>query len=98
MPENLYLSEEALSDLEQIWSYIAQDSIRNADKFIDQLYKKCHEIAELKSIGRRRDELFQGLFSLAHKNYVIFFIRENNRTEIVRFIHGSRDIPKQFEH
>lgn len=72
MPENLYLSDEAASDLEEIWIYIAPDSIRNADGFIDQLCKKCIEIADLKSIGRRRDELFPGLLSLAYKRYVIF--------------------------
>ena len=98
MPEKLYLSDEAVSDLEEIWTFIAQDSIRNADGFIDQLYKKCLEISELKSIGRRRDELSQGLVSIAHKKYVIFFIHENDRIEIVRILRSSRDLPRYFEH
>lgn len=97
MLDNLYISDEAASDLEEIWIYIAPDSIRNADGFIDQLCKKCIEIADLKSIGRRRDELFPGLLSLAYKRYVIFFIRTNDRVEIVRILPGSRDIPRYFE-
>ena len=97
MPRVPVLSEEAVSDLEEIWIYIASDSIRNADGFIDLLYSKCIEISELSGIGRKRDELFPGMLSLAYKKYVIFFMRSEDRVEIVRILHGARDLPKVFE-
>jgi toxin ParE1/3/4 len=92
-----FLSEEAIGDLEDIWAYIAPDSIRNADRFIDQIYNKCVEISELAAIGRGRDELYPGLLSLAYKKYVIFFLRINDRVEIVRILRGSRDLQRFFE-
>jgi toxin ParE1/3/4 len=92
-----FLSQEAVSDLEDIWGFIAPDSIRNADGFIDQLYLKCVEVAELDAIGRKRDELYPGLMSLAYKKYVIFFLRTKDRVEIVRILRGSRDLPKFFD-
>ena len=97
MPKKLFLSNEALSDLEDIWAFSAADSIRNADGLIDQLYRKCVEISELDAIGRKRDELFPGLLSLAYKNYVIFFLRSKDRVEIVRILHGRRDLQKHFD-
>lgn len=86
MPKKPFLSDEAIGDLDDIWAYIATDSIRSADGFIDQLYRKCVEIAELEAVGRRRDELFTGLLSLAFKKYMIFFLRTNDRVEIVRIM------------
>jgi toxin ParE1/3/4 len=97
VPKQLFISDEAFGDLEDIWTYIAQDSFRNADGFIDQLYRKCIEIAELDAIGRKRDELFPGLLSLAYKKYIIFFLRTKERVEIVRILLGSRDLQKQFD-
>ena len=97
VPRVPILSEEAVSDIEDIWIYIASNSIRNADSFIDQLYNKCVEISELSGIGRKRDELFPGMLSLAYKKYVIFLMRSKDRVEIVRILHGSRDLPKIFE-
>ena len=98
MAKNPFLSNEAISDLEEIWAYIAADSIRSADGFIDQLYTKCVEIAELNGIGRKRDDLFPGLLSLAYKKYVIFFFRTTERVEIIRVLHGSKDLQKHFDH
>mgnify|MGYP006309627291 CR=1 FL=1 len=97
MPKMPILSNEAFSDLEDIWSHIAADSVRNADGFIDQLYRKCVEISELDAIGRKRDELSPGLLSLSYKKYVIFFLRTKDRVEIVRILHGSRDLQKHFD-
>ena len=91
------LSDEAVSDLEEIWIYIASQSIRSADSFLDQLYNKCIEISELTGIGRKRDELFPGMLSLAYKKYVIFFMRSGDVVEIVRILHGARDIPTIFK-
>jgi plasmid stabilization system protein ParE len=34
------VSPRASSDLIEIWSYIADDSVANADAFIDKLYQK----------------------------------------------------------
>ena len=96
MSKGLFISEEAESDLEDIWDYIADDSSLNADRFIDQLYRKCLDIAALDGIGRSRNELADGLLSIPHKNYVIFFIRNKKGVGIVRILRASRDLDSQF--
>ncbi|MBN2069611.1 MAG: type II toxin-antitoxin system RelE/ParE family toxin [Opitutales bacterium] len=97
MAKQLIISQEAISDLSEIWDYIARDNQRAADRFIDALYAKCQEILELESIGRSREELFEGLRSLPYRKYVIFFLRNHGDVEIVRILHGARDIESQFE-
>ncbi len=97
MARDLYISEEAESDLDDIWDYIAKDSPLKADRFLDQLYRKCISISELDGIGRRRDELADGLLSIPHKKYVIFFVRQVSQVSIVRILRGSRDLDQAFE-
>lgn len=97
MARELVVSEEAISDLEEIWDYIAKDSPLNADRFLDQLYRKCTDIADLEGIGRSREELFPGLLSIPHKTYILFFERDETQVRIVRIVHGSRDLDQMFE-
>lgn len=97
MGRKLIISDEAESDLEDIWDYIADDSPLNADYFIDQLYRKCLDITALEGIGRSRDELAGGLFSIPHKRYIIFFLRDDECVSVVRILRASRDIEAQFE-
>jgi len=69
----LIISERAVEDLIDIWSYIALDNYVAADKFTDELYESCKSLAVMPEMGRVRDELLPGLRSLPHKGYIIFY-------------------------
>lgn len=97
MAKRPLISKEAIRDLEEIWEYIAEDSELDADRFTDQIVEKCCEIVELEGVGHRRDDLIPGMFSLAFRKYVIFFQRNRNEVEIVRVLHGARDIRTLFD-
>ncbi|MFU8848297.1 MAG: type II toxin-antitoxin system RelE/ParE family toxin [Opitutales bacterium] len=97
MGKQLVISEEAESDLEDIWEFIADDSAQNADGFIDQLYRRCLDLTVLDGVGRARNELADGLLSIPYKKYNIFFIRDERRISVVRILRASRDIVSQFE-
>ena len=97
MARDLYISEEAESDLDDIWDDIAKDIPLKADRFLERLYGKCISISELEGIGRRRDELAEGLLSVPHKKYIIFFVREVSQVGIVWILRGSRDLDQIFE-
>lgn len=97
MARDLIISNEAESDLDDIWDYIAKDSPLKADRFIDQLYRKCIDISELDGVGRHRNELSSGLLSIPHKRYTIFFERKETQINIVRILRGSRDLDQIFE-
>lgn len=93
----LRISPRASTDLIEIWNYIADDSIKNADAFIDKLYNTIQMLAENPGSGRLREELAPGIRSFPFGRYIIFYQETRSTTEIVRVLHGARDIPNTFE-
>ncbi len=91
------VSASARADLDDIWFYIAQDDAAAADKFIHTIIGKFPKLAEWPDIGRERTELMANLRSLVVGRYVIFYRRITNGIEVVRVLHGARDLPPLFE-
>jgi toxin ParE1/3/4 len=91
------ISPRASADLIEIWNYIADDSPANADVFIDKLYEMLQVLASQPGSGRRREELAPEMQSFPFGRYVIFYQAVTNSIEIVRILHGARDIESIFE-
>ena len=85
---------QAETDLDEIWWYIAQNNPKNADNFLDFILEQCLFLAQSPYSGKKRDELLQDLRSFPVRNYLIFYFPLENGIEIVRVMHGSRDIDK----
>jgi len=83
-------------DLVDIWLYIANDSPNNADNFLDQMREKFWSLAEAPQIGSKRDELRSGLRSQPMGAYLIFYFPLHDGIEVVRVLHGARDIESLF--
>lgn len=91
-------SRLAISDLEAIQDYIAQDSPVNADKFIEKILDRCDDILSAPEGYLARSEIMDGLRSVAFKDYMIFYTFEVEVVRIERILHGSRDYLKgEFE-
>ncbi|HEU0022447.1 MAG TPA: type II toxin-antitoxin system RelE/ParE family toxin [Dehalococcoidia bacterium] len=87
----------AEADLDEIWLYIAQDSPRNADRFVARIYRTCHQtLVSNPRIGRGREELAAGLRSFPLGDYIIFYRSIGGGVEVVRILHGNRDIDTEF--
>lgn len=84
-------------DLVGIGLHIAQDSPRAADKMLAAIDRKCKMLARLPKLGRRRDELADGLRSFSVDSYVVFYKIIRGGVEIIRVLHGARDIASQLE-
>jgi toxin ParE1/3/4 len=82
----------ARGDLTEIWNYIAADNETRADAFVDLIDQKFQALAGYPNLGRSRDELEEGLRSLPVGSYVIFYRAIPAGVEIVRVLHGSRDL------
>ena len=93
----LRISPRASEDLLEIWSYIADDSEANADGFIDKIYETMELLARQPGLGHHRDELAPGIQSFPLGRYIIFYRVVNGAIEIVRVLHGARDIENIFE-
>ena len=91
------VSHRARKDLDDIWLYIARDSIESANRFVDLLTDKFPLLADSPRIGRQREDLMPDLRSFPVKNYLIFY-RPLGKTgvSIVRVVHGARDLKSLF--
>jgi toxin ParE1/3/4 len=93
----LRISPRASEDLLEIWSYIADDSEANADGFIDKISETMELLARQPGVGRHREELAQGIQSFPVGRYIIFYRVVVGTVEIVRVLHGARDIENILE-
>ena len=87
---------QAESDLVEIWTYIAQDSLNTADKLLDKIDEKSQTLAQSPFIGKARDELGPKIRSFPIGNYVLFYQPIEDGIEIIRVLHGARDIEALF--
>ena len=95
---NLYrISAQAKDDLDEIWFYIAQDDSTAADRFIHFVVSRFPKLAAFPQIGRQRSELAARFISFPVGRYVIFYRPMENGIEIVRVLHGARDLPPLFD-
>lgn len=85
----------ALADLADIWSFIADDSEANADRFLDKLETKLKLLATQPHMGRARPELMPKLQSFPYARYVVFFLAGPDGIDIVRVVHSARDITRE---
>jgi toxin ParE1/3/4 len=91
------VSNEARSDLDEIWYYIAHDNPEAADKFIHVIVSRFPRLASLPYLGRQREELSPHLRSFPVGRYVIFYRPLEHGIEIVRVLNGARDLPPLFD-
>jgi len=63
---------QAAEDIEEIWDYIADDSLPAADRWLEQLDEQFQRLAAHPLMGRAREELAGGMRSFPFGRYVIF--------------------------
>jgi toxin ParE1/3/4 len=86
----------AEADILEIWDYIADDSVAAADRWLDELDAKFNLLATQPMMGRVRDELEPGMRSFPFGRYVIFYMPIDEGIDVVRVLHGARDIDAVF--
>lgn len=85
-------TDRAESDLEEILAYLDERSPAAADRLAAALEQRCQLLGQLPEMGRPRDELAPGLRSIAVERYVVFYRVAHRAVEILRVLHGARDI------
>ncbi len=87
---------QADEDVLLVWNYIARDSIQNADAFLDTMNERCQLLADTPQMGRARPDLGDEVRSWPLGNYLIFYRIVETGVEVLRVLHGARDIPTAF--
>lgn len=87
------ISEGALADLDEIWLYIAQDNVAAADKVSSKMYDTMYQIADYPRMGHIREDLTDQPYRfLSVYDYLIVYDPTKTPVEIVRVLHGRRDV------
>ena len=86
------ISPSALTDLEEIHSYISDDDPSNADQFTDKILTRFRMLAENPQAGRVWSNPRTHLRIFPIKSYLIFYVETNFGVEIFRVLHCARDI------
>ena len=86
----------AEADILEIWDYIADDSFAVADGWVDRLDEQFRVLATQPLMGRARDELATGVRSFPFGRYVVFYVPLDDGIDVVRVLHGARDIVAVF--
>ncbi len=88
------LSGDADLDLDDIWEYIARDSIDAADRWIGKLFDAFEAIGQAPGLGHKREDLtaYAVLFFPVGA-YLIIYRAIRPVVEIVAITQGARDIP-----
>ena len=93
----LRFTQRSRGDLDEIWDYIACDSVEEADGFVDRVLKTCVLIAGNPGMGRSRDELVEGIRSFPVGNYLVFYHLAEDAVFIDRVLSGYRDLLAAFD-
>src|SRR5262245_44668107 len=83
----------AARDLNEIWDYLASDSIEAADRVLVALEKALHGLVKNPVNGHWRDDLAdrRHRFFLVYF-YLIVYRPETKPMQVIRVLHASRDI------
>jgi toxin ParE1/3/4 len=79
-------------DYVDIWNDIAQDNPDAADDLLRSFDQKVTLLSDFPHLGRARPELRPRLRSIAVGNYVLFYRPLRGGIELLRVLHGARDI------
>jgi|SRR6516225_4615113 toxin ParE1/3/4 len=93
------LGLQARADLDEIWVYVVREtgSEAVADRQVDAITSRFTLLAEHPRMGRARDEdLGRGRRSFPVDDYVIVYRIVNADVQILRVVHGRRNLAALF--
>jgi toxin ParE1/3/4 len=82
----------AEEDLREIWAYLAEHNPNAAGKLIKEITGKFALLRDHPHMGREQNKLLVNLRSFVVRGYFIFYQPFDDGVEILRVLHGSRDI------
>lgn len=87
----------AADDIAEVWDCIAEDNLNAADRWIDRLDEQFGFLATQPLMGRARPELGPELRSYPFGRYMIFYAPLADGIDVIRVLHGARDIDAVFD-
>ena len=76
---------------------MAENNPEAAGRLVKEMTRRFALLRDNPHIGREQDKLLVNMRSFVVKNYFIFYLPFEEGVEILRVLHGSRDIGSIFE-
>jgi toxin ParE1/3/4 len=86
------ITERAQADLDDLWDHLAERNEAAADRLVDEILERSRFHVRFPKTGRSRADIAPSVRSFVVRPYVIFFRAVDDTIEILRVLHGSRDI------
>jgi toxin ParE1/3/4 len=96
MSASVVFSPAAEADLDDIWLNIALENPAAADRLIDDIRQRSDQLSEFPELGPLRPDIIEAARSLNAGNYLILYRIVTRTVEVVRSVHGARDLTPLF--
>ena len=102
MKLEIHKKPEAKLDLLQHFIFIGEDNLDAAERFLDAVEDALGKLSDMPGMGRLREFTIPELRDVrswpvrGFENYLIFYRATERRLEVLRVIHGARDIDRIF--
>ena len=91
----LRISDPATRDLQAIAEYtLSEWGAKQKESYLNLVKQSFKALSCSGNIGKRRDEIDQGLYSYSIKKHVVFFRETEDEFMIIRVLHGRMDMEK----
>jgi plasmid stabilization system protein ParE len=87
------LHPDAFADLDEIWEYIAEDTLEAADRVLADIHAVLRTLAASPHIGHRRPDLTARplRFHVARDKYLVAYAPDEKPLWVVAILHGRRN-------
>ncbi len=86
------ISNDTLADLQEIWTFIAQDNPSKATEIINKIYYRFDMLPKFPYMGTERSDILNQLRFFPFQNYRIFYSINDNFLEIYAILSKGQDI------
>jgi toxin ParE1/3/4 len=92
-----HVTKMAERELDQIFVYYAQRAgVDVADRLIDSIEERFALLGDYPFVGRKVDDLAQGVFRFPAGEYLIYYRKKRGMIQIIHVLHGARDQDRAF--
>ena len=96
----LIVRDDADADIDEIASFIARDNAEAGRRFYDAVLDDFRRLVAMPRIGAKRYVRRPQLQNLrswpigGYRNYLIFYLALDDGIDVLRIIHGARDVER----
>src|SRR5688500_4309875 len=92
------LTEQAEQDLNDIWDYIADQDVEQADAVVREIRDAFELLAAMPGAGHRRRDVRDERYRFWRANrFIIAYFRDTRPLQIIRIVGGHREFRRIFK-